>query len=176
MFGKVLERFCTGLRVLIAVLMMALALPVAAQVIARYTGIIPVYLWTEELATFIFVWVVMIGSMIAVWDGTHFSVEVFAEAKSPLIKLLQKGFVLILLIFFGVMFAWYGIEYTKFGSIQNSVMMGANMAVTHVSVPIAGVGWAVFSGYRLHEAIQEYRQARVPCCGSGFTFNAVHSS
>ena len=72
MIGLVLERFCMVLRVLIGVLMMALALPVAAQVIARYTGLIPVYLWTEELATFIFVWVVMIGSMVAVWDGTHF--------------------------------------------------------------------------------------------------------
>lgn len=148
------------LRVLIGVLTMVLALPVAAQVIARYTGIIPVYLWTEELATFIFVWVVMIGSMVAVWDGTHFYVEVLPQAKSPFLKLIQSGFVLVLLILFGLLFAWYGIEYTKFGSIQNSVMMGANMAITHVSVPLAGVVWAVFSSYRLSQAIQEYRQHR----------------
>ena len=160
MVGVVLERFCNGLRVLIGVLTMALAIPVAAQVIARYTGIIPVYLWTEELATFIFVWIVMIGSMIAVWDGTHFSVEVLREAKSPFLKLLQRAFVLVLIILFGIMFAWYGIEYTKFGSIQNSVMMGANMAVTHVSVPLSGTVWAVFSAYRLAEATREYRQVK----------------
>ena len=160
MIGLWLERFCMVLRVLIGVLMMALAIPVAAQVIARYTGIIPVYLWTEELATFIFVWVVMIGSMIAVWDGTHFHVEVLREARSPFLKLLQNGFVLVLLILFGLLFAWYGIEYTKFGSIQNSVMMGANMAITHVSVPLAGLMWAVFSGYRLSECIREYRNSR----------------
>ncbi len=147
------------LRVLVAVLMMALALPVAAQVIARYTGIIPVYLWTEELATFIFVWVVMIGSMIAVWDGTHFHVEVLRQAKSPFWRLLQNGFVLVLLILFGLLFAWYGIEYTKFGSIQNSVMMGAKMAVTHISVPLAGFVWTVFAVYRLSEAVHEYRQS-----------------
>lgn len=156
MIGQLLERFCMLLRLLLGVLMVMLALPVAAQVIARYTGIIPVYLWTEELATFIFVWIVMIGSMVAVWDGAHFNVEVIPEAKSPLLKLIQKGFVLVLLILFGLLFAWYGIEYTKFGSIQNSVMMGANMAVTHISVPIAGLMWAVFSAYRLSEAIREY--------------------
>jgi len=159
--GLLLERFCMVLRVLIGVLTVLLALPVAAQVIARYTGIIPVYLWTEELATFIFVWVVMIGSMIAVWDGTHFHVEVLPKAKSPFLKLLQNGFVLVLLILFGLLFAWYGIAYTQFGSIQNSVMMGANMAVTHVSVPVAGLVWAVFSAYRLSEAISEYRHSRV---------------
>lgn len=160
MIGLLLERFCMVLRVLVGVLTMVLALPVAAQVIARYTGIIPVYLWTEELATFIFVWVVMIGSMVAVWDGTHFHVEVLPQAKSPLLKLLQNGFVLVLLMLFGLLFAWYGIEYTKFGFIQNSVMMGANMAITHVSVPLAGLVWAVFSAYRLSTAIREYRDSR----------------
>lgn len=160
MVGRLLEQFCAVLRVLIGALMVALAFPVAAQVIARYTGIIPVYLWTEELATFIFVWVVMIGSMIAVWDGTHFNVEVMPEAKSPLGALIQQGFVLILLVLFGAMFAWYGIEYTKFGAIQNSVMMGANMAWTHISVPIAGLGWAVFAGYRLTQVIRIYRTSR----------------
>lgn len=148
------------LRVLIGFLTMVLALPVAAQVIARYTGLIPVYLWTEELATFIFVWVVMIGSMVAVWDGTHFSVDVLPEAKSPLLKLIQNGFVLVLLILFGLLFAWYGVEYTKFGAIQNSVMMGANMAMTHISVPLAGLVWALFSSYRLSEVIREYRNSR----------------
>lgn len=160
MIGKILEQFCVGLRVLIGALTIALAIPVAAQVIARYTGIIPVYLWTEELATFIFVWIVMIGSMIAVWDGTHFNVEVIPDAKTPLGTLLQKGFVLVLLILFGALFAWYGIEYTKFGSIQNSVMLGANMALTHVSVPIAGLVWAVFAAYRLSQAVGQYRLAR----------------
>ena len=71
-------------------LMASLAVPVGMQVIARYTGIIPVFLWTEELATFIFVWVVMIGSMVAVWDGTHFDVVVTPDAQSPLGKLIQK--------------------------------------------------------------------------------------
>lgn len=158
--GRFLEQFCTVLRVLIGLLTIVLALPVAAQVLARYTGIIPVYLWTEELATFIFVWIVMIGSMIAVWDGTHFQVEVLTESKFPIVKLVQKALVLVLLMFFGLLFAWYGIEYTQFGYIQHSVMMGANMASTHASVPIAGIVWAVFAAYRLSEAVGEYREAR----------------
>ncbi|MEL6679639.1 MAG: TRAP transporter small permease subunit, partial [Pseudomonadota bacterium] len=72
MLGRLFDGFCKGLRVLLGVLMGALAIPVAMQVLSRYTGIIPSYLWTEELATFLFVWIVMIGSVVAVWDGTHF--------------------------------------------------------------------------------------------------------
>lgn len=157
MIGRTLDRLCNGLRVLLGVLIAALAIPVGMQVLARYTGIIPVYLWTEELATFIFVWSVMIGAMIAVWDGSHFDVRVIPDAKHPLLVLLQDGFVLIMILAFALIFAWYGIEYAKFGYIQNSVMMRANMMITYITVPIAGVLWTAFAGYRLYEAIHTYK-------------------
>ncbi|MGO4906781.1 TRAP transporter small permease [Pseudorhodobacter sp. W20_MBD10_FR17] len=158
--GVVLDKFANLLRVLLAVLMGSLAIPVAMQVISRYTGVIPTYLWTEELSTFIFVWVVMIGAMVAVWDGIHFDVRVTPDAKRPLMILLQNGVVLVLILIFAVLFAWYGIDYAKFGSIQNSVMMRANLMVTFISVPIAGVVWTLFAGYRLYEAIVTYRKTR----------------
>lgn len=158
MIGNLLNQLCNGLRFLLAVLIAALAIPVGMQVLARYTGIIPVYLWTEELATFIFVWAVMVGAMIAVWDGSHFDVRVFPDAKSPLGKLLQDGFVLVFISAFALVFAWYGIEYAKFGFIQNSVMMRLNMLVTYISVPITGVIWTLFAGYQLYESIVEYRK------------------
>lgn len=157
MIGRWLETFCQGLRILLGCLVASLAIPVGMQVIARYTGIIPVYLWTEELSTFIFVWVVMIGSMVAVWEGTHFDVRVIPDATRPLWIMVQKSVVLILVGIFAMLFAWYGIEYAKFGSIQHSVMMRANLAVTYVSVPIAGAVWTAFTAYRLYEAVAEYR-------------------
>lgn len=156
MIKRTLEALCTLLRVLLAILVGALIIPVAMQVIARYTGIIPVYLWTEELATFIFVWVVMIGSVLAVWDGKHFDVQVIPDSKRPLILFLQRAIVYVLVGFFGVLFAWFGIDYAKFGHIQHSVMMNANLVVTHITVPLAGLLWATFSIFRLLEAFQQY--------------------
>lgn len=160
MIKRTLESLCTVLRVIIAILVGALIVPVAMQVIARYTGIIPVYLWTEELATFIFVWVVMIGSVLAVWDGTHFDVQVIPESSTPLILFIQKAIVLVLVGLFGILFAWYGIEYAKFGSIQHSVMMNANLLVTHITIPLAGLLWGVFSLFRLSEAFEQYRSTK----------------
>ncbi len=160
MVGRVLETLCKCLRILVGCLMASLAIPVGMQVISRYTGIIPTYLWTEELATFIFVWVVMIGSMIAVWDGTHFDVVITPDAQSPLGTLLQKSIVHVFVMIFAALFAWYGIEYAKIGSIQSSVMMRANLLWTYVTVPLAGVIWAMFSAYRLYEAVTVYRQSK----------------
>ncbi len=149
---------CGLLRVTIGVLMGCLIIPVGMQVIARYTGLIPVYLWTEELATFIFVWIVMLGSMLAVWDRTHFDVHVVPEAKTPLTRLLQQGFVHLAIAVFALLFIWYGIGYTQFGAIQKSVMLRMNMAFTYVTVPVAGVGWALFSIRHLAVEIDNYRK------------------
>ncbi|MEO1324590.1 MAG: TRAP transporter small permease [Pseudomonadota bacterium] len=154
---RALAIFCNALRVLIGVLIGLLILPVGAQVISRYTGLLPVYLWTEELATFIFVWIVMLGSMLAVWDKTHFDVHVVPELSSPLGRLLQQGFVHVAVAAFAFLFIWYGIGYTQFGSIQSSVMLRMNMAFTYVTVPIAGVGWALFSIRHLIVEIGRYR-------------------
>lgn len=157
MIGRSLETFCKGLRILLGCLMASLAIPVGMQVLSRYTGIIPTYLWTEELATFIFVWVVMIGSMVAVWDGTHFDVVITADAKRPIAVFIQKAVVHCSIGVFAVLFAWYGIEYAKIGSIQTSVMLQANLFWIYISVPIAGFVWAIFSSYRMYEAFAAYQ-------------------
>ncbi|WP_160064348.1 TRAP transporter small permease [Psychromonas sp. L1A2] len=160
MIKRSLELLCTVLKVTLTILVGALVIPVAMQVIARYTGIIPVYLWTEELATFIFVWVVMIGSVLAVWDNTHFDVQVLPDSSNPLILLIQRSVVYLLVGGFGAMFTWYGIDYAKFGGIQHSVMMNANLLITHITVPFAGLLWCIFSLFKFSEAFQIYKSSK----------------
>jgi len=155
---RLLEGLCQLLRILVGLLIAALIVPVFMQVLARYTGIIPTYLWTEELAKFIFIWIVMIGSMIAVWEGTHFDVRVIPDAKTPLGTLIQKGFVLLMICIFALLFARFGIDYAKFGSIQSSVMMQVNLLWIYLSVPLAGFVWFVFASYRLWQVVKAYRQ------------------
>ena len=157
MLEKSLEALCQLLRIAVGCLVGALIIPVTMQVLARYTGIIPVYLWTEELATFLFVWTVMLGSTIAVWEGTHFDVRVIPDATSRLGKLVQDSFVLICMSIFSILFAYYGIGYAKFGAIQTSVMLQANMLIIYITVPLVCFCWAAFSFFRLWQVIQQFR-------------------
>lgn len=158
MVARFLDGFCNVLRVLLGLLMALLAVPVAMQVLSRYTVFVPTFLWTEELSTFIFVWIVMIGSMVAVWDGTHFDVRIFPDAISPLGALLQQGSVLVLILLFAVLTMVYGIDYAQFGGNQRSVMMRANLMITYISVPIAGAIWTLFASYRLWQVIETWRE------------------
>lgn len=158
MIERMLEGFCQLLRFTVGFLVAALIIPVAMQVLGRME-FFPTYLWTEELANFIFIWIVMLGSMIAVWEGTHFDVRVIRDAKTPLGQLLQRGLVFLMIGVFAVLFARYGIDYAKFGSIQTSVMMQINMLWIYISVPVAGFVWTIFALFRFCQAIALFRNS-----------------
>src|SRR3977135_500412 len=54
-----------------------LIFPVSLQIISRYTALIPSYIWTEEMARFLFIWMVLIGAMVGVRESSHFEVDIW---------------------------------------------------------------------------------------------------
>ena len=63
-----------------------LVIPVSLQIFSRYTALIPSYIWTEEMARFLFIWMIMIGAMLGIREGTHFEVDVWprmGRARKP---------------------------------------------------------------------------------------------
>ena len=77
------RKFTAGYYWLLSWLLVAsvaiIIVPVSLQIFSRYTALIPSYIWTEEMARFLFVWMVMIGAMIGVRDGAHFEVDVWPK-------------------------------------------------------------------------------------------------
>ena len=76
----------------------ALMLPVTIQIVARYTALIPAWIWTEEMARFLFIWMVMLGSMIGVREGTHFEVDVWPQLSdrgNALLRIVTYAFILV---------------------------------------------------------------------------------
>jgi TRAP-type C4-dicarboxylate transport system permease small subunit len=85
-----------------------LVIPVSLQIISRYTALIPSYIWTEELSRFLFIWMVMLGAMIGIKEGTHFEVDIWPELgrrANALLKIVSHLFVLI----FALVFVYWGI-------------------------------------------------------------------
>ena len=70
------------LQFLLVLLMGTIIVPVTMQILSRYTGLIPRYIWTEEIARFCFIWIIMLGAMIAVRDDSHFDVDVLPRPKT----------------------------------------------------------------------------------------------
>ena len=125
-----------------------LIIPVSLQIFSRYTDLIPSYIWTEELARFMFIWMIMIGAMVGIREGSHFEVDVWprlgARAGAAL-KLVSALFVLV----FALVFLWWGIEFTRFALKRNSELAELPLWMIHVAWPLAGLTWLLFLGEQM---------------------------
>ena len=122
-----------------------LIVPVTLQIISRYTQLIPSYIWTEEMARFLFIWMVMLGAMIGIREGTHFEVDVWPELSprpNALLRIVSSVFVLA----FALVFVWYGIKFVQFGWDQNSELAELPMTYIFLAWPITGITWLIFLG------------------------------
>ena len=143
------RRFTTAyaklLEILLALSVGILIIPVTLQIIARFTNIIPHYIWTEEMARFLFVWTIMIGAMVGVRESSHFEVDVWPEmSRRPeaAVRIVARLGTLA----FAIVFVWGGIIFTKFAFNRTSELADLPLWLIHVAWPIAGVTWIVFLG------------------------------
>jgi TRAP-type transport system small permease protein len=153
-FNKRYHQLLIGL---ITLLMALIIIPVSLQILSRYTGIIPRYIWTEEVARFCFVWIIMIGAIIAVRDSSHFDVDLLPSPQSKRNQGIRNLIVHISIAAMGGIFVFYGIDFAKFGFIQSSEMSGINMATIYISFPLAGFSWLLFLTEKIAADIQLIR-------------------
>lgn len=152
-----LEGYYRLLKILITLLMAALIVPVTMQILSRYTGMVPRYIWTEEIARFCFVWIILIGAMIAVRDGTHFDVDVLPHTENRYIEFASKMFVHLAILVMALSFLWWGRDFFVLGARQQSEISGLPMWMIYVAWPIAGGTWTVFTLERIFDDFQVFR-------------------
>ncbi len=143
MFRAFLIRSHAILKWLLLASVAILIVPVLLQIFSRYVGFIPRYIWTEELARFCFVWMIMIGAMIGVREGTHFDVDLF-PTLGPKIGALVRLISHVAMLIFAIIFLYYGYQFAVFGANQLSELAELPMWLIFIAWPIAGVFWVLF--------------------------------
>jgi TRAP-type C4-dicarboxylate transport system permease small subunit len=146
MLRTLLDAYYRLLRVALTLLMGALVVPVTLQVLSRFVDLVPRYIWTEELARFCFVWIIMIGAMIAVRDGTHFDLDVLPRSRNPRVEAAARLFVRLAMLVVALIFVWYGWQFVRFGWRQTSEIAELPMVWIFAAWPLAGVTWLAFLG------------------------------
>ena len=125
-----------------------LVIPVSLQIFSRYTSLIPSYIWTEEMARFLFVWTIMIGAMIGVYESTHFEVDVWPKLSprgEAVVKLMARLGVLAV----ALVFVWAGIDFTEFAWYRISELAELPLWLIHIAWPITGATWLLFLGEQI---------------------------
>ncbi|MEO1105442.1 MAG: TRAP transporter small permease, partial [Pseudomonadota bacterium] len=128
----------------------------------RYTGLVPRYIWTEELARFSFVWIIMIGAMIAVRDDTHFDVDVLPAPKTAFGLGLGKFIRHLAMAILAVAFLWYGRPFVNQGLMQTSEIAELPMVTIYIAWPLAGLVWLLFLAEKFVADFALMRKGRTP--------------
>ena len=142
-YGRLLDR-------LLAASVGILVLPVTLQIVARFTELIPHWIWTEEMARFLFIWMIMIGAMIGVREASHFEVDVWptlprrGEAAVRIVSRLG-------ILAFALVFVVGGIEFTGFAWHRTSELADLPLWMIHIAWPAAAVTWIVFLGEQFYD-------------------------
>ncbi len=127
-----------------------LVIPVSLQIFSRFTAIIPHYIWTEEMARFLFVWTIMIGAMVGVRESTHFEIDVWPQVSRRFeagVKLASRVAVLVM----ALVFVRAGFEFTEFAWNRISELAELPLWLIHVAWPLTGVTWLIFLGEQMYD-------------------------
>lgn len=162
---RMLAAYHRFLCMLLALMLAVLIVPVTLQIFSRFTHLIPHYIWTEEMARFLFVWTIMIGSIVGVREGAHFDVDIWprlSPRQNAALRLVTRLAILIV----GLVFLWMGIEFTEQAIYRISELAELPLWIIHIAWPIAGASWLLFLAEQI---VDDLRILRGRDAGGGDT-------
>jgi len=153
---KLLRKFLYGVSVAAMLVMLAI---IFMQVITRYLlGF--TFEWSEELARFLFVWAVFLGSALIMGEDGHLAVELLPR----LLKGTKPGFALNVFInlcgyVFILLLIVQGWKMTETMSFQEAPGLGIPMSWVYIVMPVSGVLMLL---YHIKDSIKILRSFHEP--------------
>jgi TRAP-type transport system small permease protein len=139
------------------VLFAALTAVVALQVLNRFVLHLPV-IWSEEVARFLFFWVVMLGAAIGVRRRRHFVIDLgIGQGGGGWSRYLLGTFPDLCTFGFSMFLLYQGIGYVAVGLYRTSTNADVNMGLVYAAIPVFAALSAVYSGINL---VADYRVFR----------------
>jgi TRAP-type C4-dicarboxylate transport system permease small subunit len=134
--GVLLDPILGAVRATVIALAAGIVLVTFVQVILRYV-FNAAFFGAEELARFMFTWLIFLGATVALDRGMHFSVDTLvAKLPGPLRRLTflsAQGFVLMVL---GILVV-KGIQLTRLNWNQLSPAMQVPISISYAAIPTA---------------------------------------
>lgn len=122
----------------VVALFLAMTVTVLIQVFFRFVLQSPLR-WTEELARYLMIWLVLMASAIAMRNHSHLQVDVLTSALPKGPKRTLTGIVDILTIVFLCIMTWNGFKVVETTLAQTSPAMQVPMAAIYAAFPVGGV-------------------------------------
>jgi TRAP-type C4-dicarboxylate transport system permease small subunit len=127
-----------AVEVVIVVLFGILISAVFLQVVARYAFNNPPT-WTEELARYCQVWIIILASSICIRKGSHLAVDYLSHKFSPSLYRFIQIFIGLLVVLYVAVVTVFGWRLMLVGHYQVSPAMQINMSYIYIIFPLGGL-------------------------------------
>lgn len=135
---KWVDRLNQVVSVVVSVMLGVMAILIVAQVFCRFVINYPLH-WTEELSRFLMIYVVFLGSALALRHNKLIAIEALAESVKPHIrKWLKIGVLLVSIVFFVILLK-QGIDIQSVVSRQTAAGLGIPMSIPYAAIPIGAL-------------------------------------
>ena len=157
---KICDAFIRVLNLLMIVAGVAIIIAVFLQIGGRYIPFIPLWLWPMEIVNFGLVWMIFMGSVVALHEKEHFTVDIISmmiknKKDLPAVNFGVNFLYYLIGFAISVIFSVYGfIFFRDWGLIQNSDLTGLNLGYIYFAVPFAGISWFVLLTDSLYRDIK----------------------
>ncbi len=123
-----------GVASLVGVVLVALA-----QVLCRYLLRQPL-VWSEELATYLFIWLCMLGAALAVRDKTHYAFDALLRCAPALVRRLVNVLLLLICLAVSVAIGHLGAQMAM-SATDTSASLDVRMLWFYLAIPFGA--WAM---------------------------------
>jgi TRAP-type C4-dicarboxylate transport system permease small subunit len=154
---KVLDKF---LEILLMVSVALLVIDVLWQVFTRFIMKNPSS-WTEELATFLLIWVSLLGAAVALGRGAHLGIDYFTHKLPERNRIQTELFVFTVISIFSLLVMVVGgisLVMQTLDLEQISVALHIPMGYVYMAIPISGVFLVLYSMIGLFEQITQLKK------------------
>ena len=140
MLFRLLSRLVEGLIILLAAFIVAI---VTTEVILRYVFSHSL-IFTEELSRYLMVWVVFLGSALAVRDGSHIRIGILVNRLGPKLQRFVSLVAYTLTLVFLIVIALEGIKILPRQLYQMCITIDISLFYFYLAIPVGSVFMIIF--------------------------------
>ncbi|KYG29470.1 TRAP transporter small permease [Alkalihalobacillus trypoxylicola] len=135
LYLKFIDRLNTSIKYIVSGMLLVLAILVFLQVITRFVINVPLS-WTEEIARYLMVYIVFLGSGLAMRAQQHIAIDFLLDVISAKNKKRLTYFILWVCVAFFSLLVFFGTHLTLLVMSQSTPTLQYSMAFAYAAVPI----------------------------------------
>jgi TRAP-type C4-dicarboxylate transport system permease small subunit len=144
-----------------AVLVLAMTLVVATQVVSRYF-LGASLTWSEEASRYLLIWITFLGASAAFKRGMHTGFDAVVRALSPGSRRAAQLVTLLAIITFLVIVGVKGLQLALFNMAQRSPAMRLPMGTVYLAIPTGCLFMLVYAAEQFVRLLGKHSDRRGP--------------